>query len=284
MNDSNRRFANELAAFKKGENVDHTEQDVIVQVSDKGKSSFIKLSLVLLILVTVGYFFIKKPFRNSQLKSALLAAESNSMSFKQYMIALSNIDKQLINDKDFVKELYESNVTPATLKKLHEAQLTGVQQADFYIKVNEKLTSDSTLNVSILAEFVQQNQLSKVMSVLESNVDLGYVNALKSHELFSSFTLNDIVNLALADRNQQLGLLKKTARTQQISATEWQQLVDVIQEKAYIENILTADLKNQLTVEQIIQLYQIEIPIKDILFELEKGDISTKTASWLSNE
>src|SRR5690606_37914072 len=97
---TNRRFANELAAFKNGENVDHKNLETIV-VPERSKSSFVKLSLILIILSALGYYFIKKPIRNKQIQSAVLKSEMNAVTLEVYEQELAKIDGAFTENREF---------------------------------------------------------------------------------------------------------------------------------------------------------------------------------------
>lgn len=283
MSDSNRRFSNELAAYKSGENVDHNEPETIISVSKKSKSSFIKLSLILVGLVLSGYYLIKKPLHNEQIQSTIKKAKSTSISVDDYTKSLINIDSNFANKQTLIAKLYESNVSEQTIKQLSFAGITNIDQAEFYIKAEELIQTKAVKEVSTISQFLQNYDVDTFLKAVESKADLDYLNLLKKDARFSILSSNDLLTLALADKNGIILKFDKNKRTNEFSIFEWQQIAETFPDTEYVQGILKADTKRELELDSIIELFKKNIPLNSVLKEIENGDIKSKLAQWSSN-
>lgn len=283
MSDTNRRFSNELAAYKSGENVDHNEPETIISVSKKSKSSFIKLSLILVGLVLSGYYLIKKPLHNEQIQSAIKKAKSTSISVEYYTKSLINIDSNFANKQTLIAKLYESNVPEQTIKQLSFAGITNIDQAEFYIKAEELIQTKAVKEVSTISQFLQNYDVDTFLKAVESKADLDYLNLLKKDARFSILSSNDLLTLALADKNGIILKFDKNKRTNEFSIFEWQQIAETFPDTEYVQGILKADTKRELELDSIIELFKKNIPLNSVLKEIENGDIKSKLAQWSSN-
>lgn len=282
MSDTNRRFSNELAAFKSGENVDHNEPDVIISVSKKSKSSFIKLFLILIVLILSGYFLIRKPLGNEQIQSAIKKVTNTSISSDEYAKSLINIDSSLINKKALIARLYESNVSAQTIQQLTSAGITNIDQADFYIKAEKLIQTKAVKEVSTISQFLQNYDVDSFLKAVEAKADLDYLNQLKKDARFAILTSNDLLTLALVDKNFIILKLAKTKRTNEFSLLQWQQIAETFPDTNYVEAILKADKNRELELDSIIELFKKDIPLNTVLNSIENGDIKSKLTQWTS--
>ena len=274
MNDINRKFNNELAAYKKGENIDHSEPEMIVTVSNKSFSSFFKLGFILIILSASGYYLIKVPFAKHQIENNFRNATANSMSLKSYKKVVQTINPDLLKTDSLVNKLYESNISPNTLQKMASVGLLTSTSMEFYTAMNDIIGKDSINDLSSVSLFLERNSEQEFLKAVEVNADVLYIVELQNSPFFSSFSYNDVLNISLADTDRS-ALLYSHPKLHANTYTEWIDLIDQCKEPDYINDIMNADYNNELDLDKVLTLYSAKVSKDDVLKMLKSGTVST---------
>lgn len=284
---TNRRFNNELMAFKQGEDVQHDEPQAI-QIKGVEKKSVIKLVLILVILTVAGYVLIKIPLMKKGVIGGLKVIENTSQNVELYRQAVLSIYPEWSDQQTHIQQLFDSGIDVETVEF---AVLTWGKQ-DFSVSLLQELqhvyvatnTTETISWVKTIAwnELVQlENQGIKLESIVELN----------NHGLFSRFSKDEILQLAQLDSSQKLKRFDETVYTQSFSFENWKTLVknhiqpEMVNELAQLETI-RLDL---ISIDDLVGFQKAQTDLSELITAIKMNEIASFKEKefkkiYLSNE
>ncbi|TNE70356.1 hypothetical protein EP331_12580 [bacterium] len=270
--DSTRRFNNELAAFKEGKTIQHDEGEV-VKIPENQKKSFIKLSLILVVLTVIGYYLIKLPLSKQSISTNGKNIEQ-ALNFDSYALLIQERFPDWMKNEELISQLYTNSVSIRTISLINQAKKLDSTSLNEFIAIERFIDHAPESNDQTIVEFLNHFAPNDLTIAHEAGVDISNCNAINTNTLFETLSFDDITLLASIDTQGLLKSFKKNSYTEKLTQSDWLLIAEKGVNSNFIDSIYNAvgDFSSELSVNDVVQLSSKNIQPDIVIKALQSSD------------
>lgn len=279
--DSKRRFGNELAAFKKGESVDHESTDGLI-VSKKIKANVFKLIVIFIVLLAVSYLIFLKPA--TQLSSLSSNASKLSIPFDDYVAEVDGINKSISANSGLLKDLYKNNIPISFIREIDSRNLIVCQEHDYLLKLYSNYQKSESNYLVDMNYFIQNYPSEITEQLVIYTIDPTYFQLMETELEDFALTNTQLLELLKNDTYQLYPSLNRNAQEKIDSIEEYEYLVNSKVQPTLVNAITEADSSNVLTINLITSVLKTGITETELLSLIQKQDIKNQFINYLEGQ